>query len=93
MLPVVALAAAGLVVSALPALAGKDCECVLDGKRVKEGEVACIRLGSSGSYLARCEMEFNNTIWRKLQDGCPTTALDGKLTPFDATLLVPTRLN
>lgn len=73
--------AAGLAVSAPAALAGKNCECIANGKRVKEGEVVCLRVGSGDGYLARCEMVLNNTSWKKLQDGCPTTALDPGLSP------------
>ena len=85
-----ALAAAGLFTAAPTAFAGKDCECIANGKRVKEGEVVCLRIGSAEGYLARCEMVLNNTSWKKLQDGCPTTALDARLSP---AMSRPTSLN
>lgn len=85
-----ALVAAGLAASTPAALAGKNCECIANGKRVKEGEVVCLRIGSAEGYLARCEMVLNNTSWKKLQDGCPTTALDPGLSP---PMSLPTSLN
>lgn len=75
-----ALAAVVFVATVPPASAGKDCECIADGRRVKEGEVVCLRAGSSDAYLARCEMVLNNTSWKKLQDGCPTTMIDDAAT-------------
>ena len=52
-------------------LAGEDCECLGNGKRVKEGGVICLQIGSSQRYLARCERNLNNTSWKKISDGCP----------------------
>lgn len=66
------VAAAGLSV-AFPAFAGQDCECIGNGKRVKEGGVICLQIGSSQRYLARCERNLNNTSWKKISDGCPMT--------------------
>jgi hypothetical protein len=51
--------------------AGQDCECVGNGKRIKEGGVICLQIGSSQRYLARCERNLNNTSWKKISDGCP----------------------
>jgi hypothetical protein len=31
----------------VPGLAGQDCECVGNGKRIKEGGVICLQIGSS----------------------------------------------
>jgi hypothetical protein len=39
--------AAAMVFAAPPALAGQDCECVGNGKRIKEGGVVCLQIGSS----------------------------------------------
>ncbi|MBC7280777.1 hypothetical protein [Hoeflea sp.] len=55
-----------------PASAGPDCECVGNGRKVKEGSVICLQVGSSQRYLARCERVLNNTSWKKISDGCPT---------------------
>jgi hypothetical protein len=56
-----------------PAFAGQDCECLGNGKRVKEGSVVCLQIGSSQRYLARCERNLNNTSWKKITDGCPVS--------------------
>ena len=53
------------------ASAGQNCECLGNGKRIKEGGVICLQIGSSTRYLARCERNLNNTSWKKLSDGCP----------------------
>ncbi|WP_339759932.1 hypothetical protein [uncultured Hoeflea sp.] len=58
-----------------PAFAGQDCECLGNGKRVKEGSVICLQIGSSQRYLARCERNLNNTSWKKITDGCPVSQL------------------
>jgi len=58
-----------------PAFAGPECECVGNGKKVKEGGVICLQIGSSQRYLARCERVLNNTSWKKLSDGCPTAQM------------------
>jgi len=57
------------------AFAGQDCECLGNGKRVKEGGVVCLQIGSSQRYLARCERNLNNTSWKKITDGCPVSQL------------------
>ena len=57
------------------AFAGQDCECVGNGKRVKEGSVVCLQIGSSQRYLARCERNLNNTSWKKITDGCPVSQM------------------
>lgn len=66
------LAAAGLAISVGPAWAGKDCVCIGNGQRIKEGTVVCLQISASMRYLARCERVLNNTSWKKVQDGCPT---------------------
>lgn len=68
-----------LGLSAAPALAGQDCECLGNGKRVKEGGVICLQIGSSQRYLARCERNLNNTSWKKISDGCPTAQLSPRV--------------
>jgi hypothetical protein len=64
-----------LVFAASPASAGQDCECVGNGKKIKEGGVVCLQIGSSTRYLARCERNLNNTSWKKIADGCPTALM------------------
>lgn len=61
--------------AASPAFAGQDCECLGNGKRIKEGGVICLQIGSSQRYLARCERNLNNTSWKKISDGCPVSQL------------------
>ncbi|WP_299862986.1 hypothetical protein [uncultured Hoeflea sp.] len=46
-----------------------------NGKRIKEGGVVCLQIGSSTRYLARCERNLNNTSWKKIADGCPTAQI------------------
>lgn len=57
------------------AVAGQECACVGNGKRIKEGGVICLQIGSSQRYLARCERVLNNTSWKKISDGCPTAEM------------------
>lgn len=57
------------------AIAGQDCECLGNGKRIKEGGVVCLQIGSSQRYLARCEKNLNNTSWKKISDGCPVAQM------------------
>lgn len=67
-----AATALAVLLTGSAALAGKDCECIGNGKRVKEGTVMCLQVGSSSRYLARCERNLNNTSWKRMSDGCPT---------------------
>ncbi len=71
-----------LIFLATPALAdgmynGKavDCYCTdKSGGRVELGESICLQVDGK-TFLAQCQMSLNNPMWRKLQDGCPTSAL------------------
>jgi len=67
------LAVVGFCVS--PSFAGQECECLGNGKRIKEGSVICLQIGSSQRYLARCERNLNNTSWKKISDGCPVSQI------------------
>lgn len=69
-----AILLAAISVAAPNAWAGEECECVGNGKRIKEGGVICLQIGSSDRYLARCERNLNNTSWKKISDGCPTAS-------------------
>ncbi|VVT12436.1 hypothetical protein [Hoeflea alexandrii] len=67
------------------AFAGQDCECVGNGKRIKEGGVICLQIGSSQRYLARCERNLNNTSWKKISDGCPVSETSpSQMSPWQA---------
>ncbi len=68
-----------LLAAESPAHGAARCACIANGQRVEEGQVACIRPQSGGSFLAKCEIVLNNTSWTKLQDGCPTASIDAKL--------------
>ncbi|MCY0095228.1 hypothetical protein [Hoeflea ulvae] len=72
--------------SLAPAFAGDDCECLGNGKRIKQGGVVCLQIGSSQRYLARCERNLNNTSWKKISDGCPVAQTQPPTTA-KATLL------
>jgi hypothetical protein len=64
-----------IVLSALAASpANADCQCRANGRQFQQGQVACLTL-PSGSQLARCGMELNNSSWKKMQDGCPSAAV------------------
>lgn len=52
-----------------------DCYCTNRGVRIELGDFSCLYVDGT-SYLAQCQMALNNPIWRKIQDGCPTTRLD-----------------
>jgi hypothetical protein len=54
-----------------PVLADPNCRCRLYGEYFDIGSVMCIR----GS-LRRCEMNQNNTSWKKIGDICPQAGLD-----------------
>jgi hypothetical protein len=63
------------VLGSVVAAAGPNCSCrTSEGVKVEQGKTACLHL-SSGDQLARCEMVLNNTSWKKIQDGCPTSRL------------------
>jgi hypothetical protein len=52
------------------------CACInRDGIEVPLGQVACLTVGGE-SFLARCDMSLNLLTWRRIQDGCPSSALD-----------------
>jgi hypothetical protein len=65
-----------LIVAALagtPAPAIANCQCLANGRTFEQGQVACLKL-PTGTELARCGKELNNSAWKKVQDGCPTAA-------------------
>jgi hypothetical protein len=52
-----------------------DCYCTdKTGSRVELGQTICLQVDGK-SFMAQCQMSLNNPMWRKLQDGCPTSAL------------------
>ena len=54
-----------------PLLADPNCRCRLYGEYFDIGSVMCIR----GS-LRRCEMNQNNTSWKKIGEICPQARQD-----------------
>ena len=67
---------AAVLILAVPALAGgagqaaAHCQCVGNGTKYEQGELACLRL-PNGPILARCDKVYNNSSWTKVGDGCP----------------------
>ena len=73
---------AALLILAVPALAAgagqaaADCQCVGNGTKYEQGELACLRL-PNGPILARCDKVYNNSSWTKVGDGCPQARAGG----------------
>ena len=63
-----------------PGVTAANCQCLANGRAYARGEIACLK-PPGASYLARCDIEHNNTSWKKIRDGCPesmdTKTLDG----------------
>ncbi|MBW4960948.1 hypothetical protein [Sulfitobacter sp. CW3] len=73
----------GLTAQSAPAQAtypsGKavDCYCTnTQGHRVELGQVICMQIGDR-LFQAQCQMSLNVPMWREVQQGCQTSALDG----------------
>ncbi|WP_197673725.1 hypothetical protein [Stappia sp. ES.058] len=54
--------------------ARSSCTCRYFGQDYHLGETVCLR-GPDGMRIARCSMLLNNTTWKPLEEGCPTTRL------------------
>ena len=73
---------AAVLILAVPALAGgagqaaAHCQCVGNGTKYEQGELACLRL-PDGPILARCDKVYNNSSWTKVGDGCPQARAGG----------------
>lgn len=52
-----------------------DCKCRANGHIYNHGQIVCLKL-PDGEQLARCDMELNNSAWKKVRDGCPVSAID-----------------
>ncbi|WP_093181885.1 hypothetical protein [Pseudovibrio sp. Tun.PSC04-5.I4] len=52
-----------------------DCYCTNRGQRIELGDLACLSVDGT-TYLAQCQMALNNPMWRKVEDGCPTSRLN-----------------
>ena len=68
------LLTAGAALMALQPPAFADCTCRANGHIYNHGQVVCLKL-PDGEQLARCDMELNNSAWKKVRDGCPMSAL------------------
>lgn len=77
-----------LALTAGPALAdgtmnGKaiDCYCTdRSGSRVELGEMICLQVDGK-MFMAQCQMSLNVPMWRKIQDGCLSSALPKQSQP------------
>ncbi len=63
------ISAGGLLVAGMAAADENKCRCVANGTSYGQGEVACLGPDSS-RFMARCEMNLNNTSWTKISDVC-----------------------
>ena len=58
-----------------PPLPGVEYFCTdANGRRFELGQTICVT-ASCQTWMAKCDMSQNNTTWRKLSDGCPTSSL------------------
>ena len=58
-----------------PSLPGVEHYCLdSNGTRFELGQVICVT-ASCQTWMARCDKSLNNTIWRKMSDGCPSVSL------------------
>ena len=58
-----------------------DCYCTdSKGGRVELGEMICLHVDGK-SFIAQCQMSLNNPMWRKISDGCLSSALPEALQP------------
>ena len=78
-----------LILAATPALAdvkgpnGKviDCYCTdRSGSRVELGDMICLQVDGK-MFMAQCQMSLNVPMWRKIQDGCLSSALPQQSQP------------
>jgi len=61
-----------------------DCYCTdSDGARQELGEMICLAVDGK-MFMAQCQMSLNVPMWRKISDGCLSSALPQSLQPaFD----------
>lgn len=68
-----------------------DCYCTdTQGDRVELGEVICLHVGGR-SFNAQCQMSLNNPMWRELNEGCLSSALDPEPGPAPPMSPAPDR--
>ncbi len=54
-----------------------DCYCTdSGGDRIELGEMICLQVGGR-MFTAQCQMSLNVPMWREIENGCLTGALDG----------------
>jgi len=71
-----------LLLAASPAFAdatigGKTVECYCTdrtGARLEMGEMTCLNVDGK-MFMAQCQMSLNVPMWRKISDGCLSSAL------------------
>ena len=73
-----------LILAAWPATAdvtspsGKTVECYCTdraGSRIELGQTICMQVDGR-MFMAQCQMSLNVPMWRELQNGCLSSALD-----------------
>ncbi|RKF15077.1 hypothetical protein D6850_09480 [Roseovarius spongiae] len=77
------LAAIAAPASADATIGGKTVECYCtdkSGARVEIGEMTCLHVDGK-TFMAQCQMSLNVPMWRKISDGCLSSALPERLQP------------
>ncbi|QIE44158.1 hypothetical protein G5B38_00670 [Pseudohalocynthiibacter aestuariivivens] len=58
-----------------------DCYCTdKTGSRMELGEMTCLHVDGQ-MFMAQCQMSLNVPMWRKISDGCLSSALPQSLQP------------
>ncbi|MBD3663399.1 hypothetical protein [Sulfitobacter aestuariivivens] len=61
-----------------------DCYCTdANRNRIELGETICLQVDGR-MFMAQCQMSLNVPMWREVQEGCLSSALDGPLEPFQS---------
>ncbi|QFS82758.1 hypothetical protein FIU97_08095 [Roseivivax sp. THAF40] len=61
------------------------CYCTdTEGDRVELGEIICLDVNGR-VFTAQCQMSLNNPMWRELNEGCMSSALDPRAFPTNRT--------
>ncbi|MEB8388337.1 hypothetical protein OO012_13970 [Rhodobacteraceae bacterium KMM 6894] len=67
-----------------------DCYCTdKTGSRLELGDMTCLHVDGK-MFMAQCQMSLNVPMWRKISDGCLSSALPRSLQPpHDAISIHP----
>ncbi|MCX7559590.1 hypothetical protein OS190_08400 [Sulfitobacter sp. F26204] len=83
--------------AALPATAdvtspsGKTVECYCTDRnhnRIELGETICLQVDGR-MFMAQCQMSLNVPMWREIQEGCLSSALDNSAPSLDTFGIYP----